>query len=107
MPRPAGSLRTLRPQLDEPHWRAAAEEGARHAAEQWRIPLANIAEVALIDAEHVSAEGPCYVFKLMYIDHLGQRCTGAVYMPRCVQYGSPLQFSELFNAQPAQRRRLY
>lgn len=84
------------PKLDEGHWRAAAEEGARLAAKQWQIPLGNITEIALVDTEHVPSKGPCYVFKALYIDSRGQRHTGAIYMPQQKQYTSALQMSALF-----------
>lgn len=83
------------PKLDEGHWRAAADEGARLAAKQWRIPLANITEMALVDIEQDAVKGPCYVFKALYTDGLGQRRTGAVYMPQNQVYSSALSMSML------------
>jgi hypothetical protein len=79
------------PQLDEGHWRAAAEEGLRLAAKRWQIPLANITEMSLVDAD-----GPCYLFKVLYTDANGQRFTGAVHMPKGVSYTSPLSMSALW-----------
>jgi hypothetical protein len=87
------SLRGKQPrQLDEGHWRAAAEEGLRLAAKRWGIPLANITEMALVDAD-----GPRYTFKVLYTDALGQRCTGAVHMPKGMSYTSPLSMSSLWS----------
>lgn len=79
-------------QLDEGHWRAAAEQGLRLAAKRWGIPLANITEMALVDAD-----GPCYMFKVLYTDDRGQRCTGAVHMPKGMSYTSPLSMSSLWS----------
>ncbi|MBI2734644.1 MAG: hypothetical protein HYX44_15460 [Aquabacterium sp.] len=85
-------------QLDEAHWRAAAEEGARLAAKQWQVPLDHITEIALSDVD-----GPCYLFKVLYIDQHGQRRTAAVRMPKQVTYGSPLSMASMLG--PLQARR--
>jgi len=66
--------------LDEGHWRAAAEEGVRIAAKQWRIPLKNFIEMTLIDADEITPAGPCYLFK---------------YMLKSRTYTSPLSMSML------------
>lgn len=87
---------TQRPILDDLHWRAAAEEGVRRAARQWQIPLANITEIALSDAE-----GDSYLFKVIYTDRLGVRRTAAVHMPRHVRYASALEISALFPGLPS------
>ena len=88
-------------QLDESQWRAAAEEGLRLAAKQWHIPLENFTEMALIDANHHSPKGPCYMFKALYTDRAGARCAGAVYMLRSRTYTSPLTMSALCWQGPA------
>lgn len=62
----------------------------RLAAKQWRIPLENITEIALTDAD-----GPCYLFKVIYTDEDGQRFTAGVHMPKCMEYTSPLAMSML------------
>ncbi|TAK94366.1 MAG: hypothetical protein EPO09_09880 [Aquabacterium sp.] len=81
---------TQRPALDEVHWRAAAEEGARVAAKHWEVPLANITEIALSDVE----DGH-YLFKVIYTDGHGQRRTAALHMPKGARYTSPLEMSAL------------
>jgi hypothetical protein len=81
--------------LDEGHWRAAAEEGVRIAAKQWRIPLKNFIEMTLIDADEITPAGPCYLFKALYLDQGGQRRAGAVYMLKGRTYTSPLSMSML------------
>lgn len=91
MPHRHSTLRsTQAPKLDDVHWRAAAEEGARLAAKRWQIPLANITEVALSDAD-----GPNYLFKVIYTDRHGRRLVAAVHMPKNLTYISPLAMSEL------------
>lgn len=81
---------TQRPTLDEVHWRAAAEEGARLAAKHWQVPLANITEIALSDVEERH-----YLFKVIYTDGHGQRRTAALHMPRHQRYASALEISAL------------
>ncbi|MBI5925887.1 MAG: hypothetical protein HY836_09845 [Aquabacterium sp.] len=91
MPKPASTLSdTQTPVPDDAHWRAAAEMGARLAAKHWQVPLANIKEIALSDAD-----GPCYLFKVIYTDDSGQRFTGAVHMPKCMMFTSQLSMSAL------------
>lgn len=77
-------------QLDELHWRAAAEEGVRLAAKQWQVPLNHITEIALSDAD-----GHCYLFKVLYTDQHGQRRTAAVRMPKHTTYTSPLSMMSM------------
>lgn len=86
---PSGDRRQALP-LDETHWRAAAEEGARLAAKQWQVPLEHITEIALSDAD-----GPCYLFKVLYVDQHGERRTAAVRMPKHVTYVSPLSMASM------------
>ena len=81
--------------LDEGHWRAAAEQGVRLAAKQWKIPIKNFTEMTLIDANEISPAGPCYLFKARYVDQGGQRHVGAVYMLKSRTYASPLSMSML------------
>lgn len=81
---------TQRPALDEVHWRAAAEEGARLAAKSWQVPLANIMEIALSDAE-----GDDYLFKVIYTDRQGVRHIAGIRMPKRTRYASPLEMSAL------------
>lgn len=81
---------TQRLELDDVQWRAAAEEGARLAAKRWQIPLANITEIALSDAE-----GEHYLFKVNYRDRNGVRRTAALHMPRQARYTSALEISAL------------
>lgn len=92
--KPSGNRRAVQP--DETHWRAAAEEGVRLAAKQWRVPLDHITEVALSDAD-----GPCYLFKVLYTDRHGQRRTAAVRMPKQVTYTSPLSMASMLGARQA------
>lgn len=91
---PSGHKVTARP--DEPHWRAAAEEGARLAAKQWQVPLDHITEIALSDAD-----GPCYLFKVLYTDRHGQRRTAAIRMPKHVAYASPLSMASMLGLRQA------
>lgn len=77
-------------QLDELHWRAAAEEGLRLAAKHWQVPLDQITEIALSDAD-----GPSYLFKVLYTDQHGQRLTAALRMPKHTTYTSPLSMTSL------------
>jgi hypothetical protein len=84
--------------LDEGQWRAAAEEGVRIAAKQWRIPLKNFIEMTLIDADEITSAGPCYLFKALYVDQGGERQTGAVYMLKSRAYTSPLSMSVLMQS---------
>ena len=81
--------------IGEGHWRAAAEQGVRLAAKQWQIPLENFTEMTLIDANEISSAGPCYLFKVLYLDQGGQRQAGAVYMLKNRTYTSPLSMSML------------
>ncbi|KGM39843.1 hypothetical protein JY96_06850 [Aquabacterium sp. NJ1] len=91
---PSGNRKTAQP--DDTQWRAAAEEGARLAAKQWQVPLDHITEIALSDAE-----GPCYLFKVLYTDRHGQRRTAAVRMPKQVTYTSPLSMASMLGARQA------
>lgn len=83
-------------QLDEGHWRAAAEEGLRLAAKHWQVPLDHITEIALSDAD-----GPCYLFKVLYTDQHGQRHTAAVRMPKHTTYTSPLSMTSMLGPRQA------
>jgi hypothetical protein len=81
--------------LGDGHWRAAAEQGLKLAAKQWQIPLENFTEMTLIEANEISPAGPCYLFKVLYLDQGGQRHVGAVYMLKNRTYTSPLSMSML------------
>lgn len=96
MSKPNRLADTLAPALDEAHWRAAAEEGLRLAARRWQVPLDNITEITLVDAD-----GPCYLFKAIYFDESGQRFTAAVRMPKGLAYSSPLSMAMLCPAPAA------
>jgi hypothetical protein len=86
----------LAPQLDEAHWRAAAEEGVRLAAKHWQVPLDHVTEIALSDAD-----GPCYLFKVLYTDRHGQRRTAALRMPKQATYASPLSMASMLGLRQA------
>lgn len=83
-------------QLDEVHWRAAAEEGLRLAAKHWRVPLDHITEIALSDTDASS-----YLFKVLYTDQHGQRRTAAVRMPKHLTYTSPLSMTSMLSSSQA------
>jgi hypothetical protein len=78
------------PVPDEAHWRAAAQEAVRRAAKHWQVPLDNITEIALSDAD-----GPSYLFKVLYTDVDGNRFTAAVHVPKDMAFISPLSMSAL------------
>lgn len=92
--KPPGSKKPS--QLDETHWRAAAEEGLRLAAKQWQVPLDHITEIALSDTDASS-----YLFKVLYTDQHGQRRTAAVRMPRHTTYTSPLSMTSMLGPRQA------
>lgn len=92
--KPPGSKKP--PQLDELHWRAAAEEGLRLAAKHWQVPLDHITEIALSDTDASS-----YLFKVLYTDQHGQRRTAAVRMPRHTTYTSPLSMMSMLGPRQA------
>lgn len=60
------------------------------------MPLDHITEITLSDAD-----GPSYLFKVLYTDRHGQRRTAAVRMPRHVTYTSPLSMTSMLGPRQA------
>lgn len=97
-PNAPASLRARKArQTDEGQWRVAAEEGLRLAARRWQIPLDNISEMKLVDAD-----GPCYLFKVLYTDANGQRFTGAIHIPKNISGTSSLSMTMFMPGQGGQ-----